>query len=173
MRKHADASAQPKGSRNSVDVEQPNRGVNVSVRRGHAVANGEMLRADLAGEADKQEPIAIVGAACRFAGDASSLGSLWDVMSKVRTGHGAVPSDRWDSKSWYHPDPDRKGGISSQGGYFLQQDISHFDAPFFSMTAKEAAVMDPMKRLLLEVSYESIENGIMILRIHQDNFDAD
>jgi acyl transferase domain-containing protein len=44
-------------------------------------------------------------------------------------------------------------------GYFLQQDVSHFDAPFFSTTAKEAAAMDPMKRLLLEVSYESIENG--------------
>ncbi|KAI4255610.1 MAG: hypothetical protein LQ352_002498 [Teloschistes flavicans] len=116
---------------------------------------------------DKQEPIAIVGAACRFAGEASSLGSLWNMISKVKTGHCPVPSDRWDSKSWYHPDPDRKGGISSQGGYFLQQDISHFDAPFFSMTAKEAAVMDPMKRLLLEVSYESIEN------VCQGNFDSD
>ncbi|KAI1734273.1 PKSN polyketide synthase for alternapyrone biosynthesis [Xylaria scruposa] len=106
---------------------------------------------------DKQEPIAIVGAACRFAGEASSLGSLWDMISKVRTGHGPVPSDRWDSSVWHHPDPDRKGGISPQHGYFLNQDISHFDAPFFSVTSKEAASMDPMKRMLLEVCYESIE----------------
>ncbi|KAI0854962.1 PKSN polyketide synthase for alternapyrone biosynthesis [Xylaria cubensis] len=106
---------------------------------------------------DKQEPIAIVGAACRFAGEASSLGSLWDMISKVRTGHGPVPSDRWDSSVWHHPDPDRKGGISPQHGYFLHQDISHFDAPFFSVTSKEAASMDPMKRMLLEVCYESIE----------------
>ncbi|KAI0448681.1 lovastatin nonaketide synthase [Xylaria acuta] len=112
---------------------------------------------------DELEPIAIVGAACRFAGEASSLGSLWDMISKVKTGHCPVPNDRWDSSHWYHPDPDRKGGISSQHGYFLQQDISHFDAPFFSITAKEAAAMDPMKRLLLEVSYESIENaGILV-----------
>ncbi|KAJ6788507.1 hypothetical protein PWT90_01621 [Aphanocladium album] len=112
---------------------------------------------------DKQEPIAIVGAACRFAGEASSLGSLWDMISKVKTGHCAVPSDRWDSKSWYHPDPDRKGGITPQHGYFIQQDISQFDAPFFSITAKEAAAMDPMKRLLLEVSYESIENAGLLV----------
>ncbi|KAJ3499201.1 hypothetical protein NLG97_g515 [Lecanicillium saksenae] len=112
---------------------------------------------------DKQEPIAIVGAACRFAGEASSLGSLWDMISKVKTGHCAVPNDRWDSKSWYHPDPDRKGGITPQHGYFIQQDISQFDAPFFSITAKEAAAMDPMKRLLLEVSYESIENAGIIV----------
>jgi len=48
-------------------------------------------------------------------------------------------------------------------GYFLQQDVSQFDAPFFQTTAKEAASMDPMKRLLLEVSYEGFENaGISI-----------
>jgi acyl transferase domain-containing protein len=108
---------------------------------------------------DKQEPIAIIGAACRFAGGASSLDSLWDMISKVKTGHGAVPGDRWDSNMWHHPDPDRKGGILPQHGYFLEQDIGHFDAPFFSVTEKEAASMDPMKRMLLEVSYESFENG--------------
>lgn len=113
--------------------------------------------------ADKQEPIAIVGAACRFAGEASALGSLWDMISKAKTGHGPVPADRWEADKFYHPDPDRKGGISSEAGYFIQQDIGQFDAPFFSMTAKEAAIMDPMKRLLLEVSYESIENGNMSL----------
>ncbi|KAI1261177.1 PKSN polyketide synthase for alternapyrone biosynthesis [Xylariaceae sp. FL1019] len=108
---------------------------------------------------DKQEPIAIVGAACRFAGEASSLGSLWDMISNVKTGYGLVPSDRWDGKVWHHPDADRKGGIGPQHGYFLNQDISHFDAPFFSVTSKEAASMDPMKRMLLEVCYESIENA--------------
>jgi acyl transferase domain-containing protein len=108
---------------------------------------------------DKQEPIAIIGAACRFAGEATSLDSLWDMLSKVKTGHCPVPGDRWDSEAWYHPDPDRKGGFPEQHGYFLQQDFSHVDAPFFSITAKEAAAMDPAKRLLLEVSYESIENG--------------
>lgn len=113
-------------------------------------------------EHDKQEPIAIVGAACRFAGDATSLPSLWDMLSKARTGHGPVPGDRWDSSRWYHPDPDRKGGIPTQHGYFYQDDISKFDAPFFSVTAKEAAAMDPMKRILLETSYESLENGMYL-----------
>nr|ALQ32965.1 putative polyketide synthase [Fusarium scirpi] len=108
---------------------------------------------------DKQEPIAIVGVGFRFAGRVSSMGSLWDMISKVKTGHGPVPSDRWNSDVWHHPDADRKGGISPRHGYFLDQDISHFDAPFFSVTAKEAASMDPMKRMLLEVCYESIENA--------------
>ncbi|KAL8903861.1 MAG: hypothetical protein Q9207_003659 [Kuettlingeria erythrocarpa] len=108
---------------------------------------------------DKQEPIAIIGAACRLPGDVSSLGNLWEMVSNVKTGHGKIPGERWDADLWYHPDLDRKGSISAKGGYFLKQDVSHFDAPFFSTTAKEAAAMDPMKRLLLEVSYESFENA--------------
>ncbi|PVI02664.1 PKSN polyketide synthase for alternapyrone biosynthesis [Periconia macrospinosa] len=107
----------------------------------------------------KDEPIAIVGAACRLAGQISSLGDLWDMISKAKTGHCKVPADRWDADTWHHPDPDRKGGIAVKHGYFLDQDVGHFDAPFFSTTAKEAAAMDPMKRLLLEVAYESIENA--------------
>lgn len=49
--------------------------------------------------------------------------------------------------------------LAVKHGYFLQQDLGKFDAPFFSTTAKEAAALDPMKRLLLEISYEALENG--------------
>ncbi|KAH7080817.1 hypothetical protein FB567DRAFT_475401 [Paraphoma chrysanthemicola] len=108
---------------------------------------------------DKQEPIAIVGAACRLPGEISSMGTLWDMISRVKTGHGKIPKKRWDADVYHHPDPDRKGGIAVKHGYFLGQDISHFDAPFFSTSSKEAAAMDPMKRLLLEVAYESIESA--------------
>lgn len=61
---------------------------------------------------DKQEPIAIIGAACRLAGEVSSLGDLWEMISNVKTGHCKVPTDRWDADTWHHPDPDRKGGVS-------------------------------------------------------------
>ncbi|KAF2129725.1 ketoacyl-synt-domain-containing protein [Dothidotthia symphoricarpi CBS 119687] len=108
---------------------------------------------------DKQEPIAIIGAACRLPGEVSSLGNLWDMVSQAKTGHCKIPSERWNADVWYHPDEDRRGGISLKHGYSLQQDVGHFDAPFFSTTAKEAAAMDPMKRLLLEVAYESIESA--------------
>jgi acyl transferase domain-containing protein len=49
--------------------------------------------------------------------------------------------------------------LNTTRGFFLEEDVAAFDAPFFSVTAKEAAGMDPAKRLLLEVSYEAFENG--------------
>lgn len=47
----------------------------------------------------------------------------------------------------------------SKNGFFLQDPVDRFDAPFFSITAREAAALDPMKRILLELSYEALENG--------------
>ncbi|EGX95949.1 Beta-ketoacyl synthase [Cordyceps militaris CM01] len=109
------------------------------------------------------DPIVIVGAACRLAGEASSLDNLWNMMKNSRTAHAKVPKERWDADAWYHPDPDRKGSLNTTHGFFLEQDIAAFDAPFFTINAKEAAGMDPAKRLLLEVAYETFENAGMPL----------
>lgn len=49
--------------------------------------------------------------------------------------------------------------MSNRGGHFLKQDLSAFDAPFFSISPAEAKSMDPMQRILLEVVYEAMENA--------------
>jgi acyl transferase domain-containing protein len=48
--------------------------------------------------------------------------------------------------------------LKSRRAHFLTEDPGLFDAPFFSITAKEAAAMDPQQRLLLETSYRALEN---------------
>lgn len=53
--------------------------------------------------------------------------------------------------------------------HFLEQDYKVFDAPFFSITPKEAKAMDPTHRMLLEVSYEGFENGVS--RYHKSFID--
>lgn len=47
----------------------------------------------------------------------------------------------------------------SRGAHFLDQDPGVFDAPFFSITSKEAVAMDPQQRWLLETSYRALENA--------------
>lgn len=46
-----------------------------------------------------------------------------------------------------------------QGGHFFNNDPGTFDATFFSITAKEAAAMDPQQRMAIEASYHAFENG--------------
>jgi acyl transferase domain-containing protein len=41
----------------------------------------------------------------------------------------------------------------------INGDIGVFDAPFFSLTADEAAAMDPQHRWALESSFHAFENG--------------
>lgn len=49
--------------------------------------------------------------------------------------------------------------MNNRGGYFLHEDIAAFDAPFFSISPAEAVSMDPLQRILLEVTYEAIESA--------------
>ncbi|OKL56909.1 hypothetical protein UA08_07744 [Talaromyces atroroseus] len=105
------------------------------------------------------EPIAIVGMACRYPGEGSSPAGFWNMISNARTAHRTIPKSRFNADAWYHPDPDRKGAMGVKSGFFIDEDPSRFDAPFFSVTAKEASTMDPMHRWILEVTYEALENA--------------
>ncbi|KAK0714128.1 hypothetical protein B0T26DRAFT_874079 [Lasiosphaeria miniovina] len=111
--------------------------------------------------ADQQPPmpIAIVGMSCRLPGDVSTPGEFYRMLCRARSGWSKVPADRFNAAAYNHPNPEKKGTFNSQGGYFIKQDISMFDAAFFDITKKEAESMDPAQRLLLECAYEAFENS--------------
>lgn len=45
----------------------------------------------------------------------------------------------------------------------MQEDLSVFDADFFSISPAEAAAIDPMQRWLLETAFRALENGLFDL----------
>ncbi|GKZ20013.1 type I Iterative Polyketide synthase (PKS) [Aspergillus brasiliensis] len=104
-------------------------------------------------------PIAVVGMSCRLPGQVRTIDEFWTLISRGRDAWCPIPSDRMSSAAYYHPDPQRKGCFNLKGGYFLQEDLSQFDAPFFHITQQEAIAMDPQQRLLLECAYEALENA--------------
>ncbi|OJD32113.1 polyketide synthase [Diplodia corticola] len=110
---------------------------------------------------DTSMPIAIVGIGGRFPGDATNPERLWEMVSEGRNAMSEVPKDRFNIDSFYHPHAERQGTMNVRGGHFLKEDIALFDAPFFSITSKEAGAMDPQQRLALEVAYEGLENAGM------------
>ncbi|RAQ99476.1 phenolpthiocerol synthesis polyketide synthase ppsa [Stemphylium lycopersici] len=107
----------------------------------------------------KSMPIAIVGFGCRFPGDVTNGEKLWDMLVQKKSARGEVPQDRFNVDAFYNPDGDRYGTCNNHGGHYLTEDVSLFDAPFFSIAPAEAMAMDPMQRLLLEVTYEALENS--------------
>ena len=109
-------------------------------------------------ERAKSEPIAIVGMACRFPGDAIDAESYWRLLEEGREAISEVPRERWAVDALYHPDPDRPGGVTSRWGGFLR-DVDVFDPALFQIAPREAARMDPHHRLLLQVVWEALEDA--------------
>ncbi|MEA5529167.1 type I polyketide synthase [Dolichospermum sp. UHCC 0684] len=106
----------------------------------------------------EEDPIVIVGMACRFPGGANDLESFWQLLEQGKDAVREIPSDRWDMQAWYHPDPDTPGKIYSPYGAFLEQ-IDQFDAEFFGIVPREAVAIDPQQRLLLETTWQALESA--------------
>ncbi|RDA85026.1 hypothetical protein CP532_4573 [Ophiocordyceps camponoti-leonardi (nom. inval.)] len=107
----------------------------------------------------KLAPVAVVGMSCRLPGGISTLDDFWAMLSRARSGWREIPEDRFSSKAFWHPNPQKKGCFNARGGYFMDHDLSKFDAQFFNITKQEAAAMDPKQRQLLECTYEALENA--------------
>lgn len=108
------------------------------------------------------EPIAIVGASCRFPGGANSLDAFWDRLEDGYNGISTVPTERWDGDAYFDPDPDAPGKICTKSGGFLDVSAFDFDPHFFSISPREAESLDPQQRLLLELCWEAIEQANII-----------
>jgi len=106
---------------------------------------------------DLDDPIAIVGIACRFPG-ANGPEEFWQLLCDGRCTIGSVPADRFDIEGLYDPTPATPGKVMSRWGGFLP-DIQMFDAGCFRISPREAAFLDPQQRLLLKTAWEALEDA--------------
>ncbi|RYP42325.1 hypothetical protein DL767_000247 [Monosporascus sp. MG133] len=104
-------------------------------------------------------PLAIVGMSCRLPGNVASPAEFWELCARARSGYSEIPKERFNTASFQHPNPGKAGCHNPVGGHFLNTNLAAFDAPFFSLTEKEAISMDPQQRLLLECSFEALESA--------------
>jgi acyl transferase domain-containing protein/NADPH:quinone reductase-like Zn-dependent oxidoreductase/acyl carrier protein len=104
-----------------------------------------------------EEPIAIVGLSCRLPG-APDPEAFWRLLRDGVDAIREVPRDRWDVDALYDADLSAPGKMSTRFGGFLD-DVGSFDASFFGISPREAAEIDPQQRLMLELSWEALEDS--------------
>ncbi len=115
---------------------------------------------ELEAQPDSQpsDPIAVVGMACRFPGNATTPEQFWQNLWTGHDGITEVPLDRWNIDDYYDSQPAVTGKIATRYGGFIDA-VQDFDADFFGISPREARSLDPQQRLLLEVSWEALERA--------------
>ncbi|MEV0781024.1 SDR family NAD(P)-dependent oxidoreductase, partial [Streptomyces sp. NPDC050428] len=99
-----------------------------------------------------RDPIAVVGMSCRLP-HAANPAAFWTLLHDGVDAISTTPATRWDTADG--PSPDAAG--TEFGGYLEGVDL--FDAAFFGISPREAAAIDPQQRLMLELSWEALEDA--------------
>lgn len=120
---------------------------------------------DYTGEAETRtvdEPIAIVGIGCRYAG-VRGPDEFWRMLMEGRDTVTVASAER---ENWpYSGKPAPRAGRAPWYGSFLD-DPYLFDAGFFRISEDEAARMDPQQRHLLETVVDALDDaGVPLDRI--------
>ena len=104
------------------------------------------------------EPIAIVGMACRFP-SADGLSAFWRMLEAGESGviEGVPGSGEGRIGALF---PDAAQAPACRFGAYLD-DLELFDAAFFRISPVEAQLLDPQQRMMLEICWRALEDAGM------------
>ena len=104
-----------------------------------------------------RDEIAVVGWACRLPG-AKSVTELWSLLLEGRCAVTQVPPDRFSLDRYGHPRRQERGKSYTWAAGVLD-DLWGFDPSVFGISPREAEQMDPQQRILLQLTWEALEDA--------------
>lgn len=115
--------------------------------------------------------IAVIGMAYRYPG-ADTLAEFWDLLSEGRHSFEPVPADRWRHSDLYFDERDVPGKTVVKAGTFLR-DIDAFDPRYFSISQRQAELLSPEVRLLLQSGVTALEDAGLPRETIQRRYEGD
>ncbi|MCP5003507.1 MAG: SDR family NAD(P)-dependent oxidoreductase, partial [Planctomycetes bacterium] len=103
-----------------------------------------------------QEKIAIIGMSGRFP-RSKDVDELWKLLAEGREGVQEIPLERFDWREYYD-ESGKEGRIQCKWSGTVEG-VSEFDPLFFEISPREAELMDPRQRLLLQESWKALEDA--------------
>lgn len=103
-----------------------------------------------------EEPIAIIGASARMPGGADDIHGFWRNLLDAVDGIIDEPRERFDVDAWLGQDSDERPYTLAMGAL---SEIECFDAALFGIGPREAGLMDPQQRLVLQGVWHALEHA--------------
>jgi acyl transferase domain-containing protein/surfactin synthase thioesterase subunit/NAD(P)-dependent dehydrogenase (short-subunit alcohol dehydrogenase family)/aryl carrier-like protein len=113
---------------------------------------------------DVPESIAVIGMSGRFP-KARTVDELWQILTEGKTAVEEIPVERFDWRHYYQAPSEKQGVTSAMAGKMtgkwlgMVPGVEEFDPLFFEISPKEAELMDPRQRLLLQESFNALEDA--------------
>ncbi|MEU5718129.1 SDR family NAD(P)-dependent oxidoreductase [Streptomyces sp. NPDC020403] len=109
---------------------------------------------------------AIIGLAGRYP-QARDVREFWQNLAAGKDCVTEIPADRWDHERFFDARKGTPGKSYSKWGGFLDGAYD-FDPQFFSISPREAEIMDPQERLFLQCVHETLEDAGYVRDIGKD-----
>lgn len=103
----------------------------------------------------KLKKVAIIGISCRFPGGIETPENFWDLLISQKDTIHTLPPQRWRWPENIDVTCQHRG--IDRGGFF--ESVDQFDATYFKISPREAKLMDPQQRMLLEMSRHCFDDA--------------
>ena len=149
QQKHGTITSNQNKNTQHISVSKPKNSINKSCQKATNTNQESPLKTT--------EPIAIVGISGRFPGS-PNVDTFWENLKANKDLITEVPEDRWNWKGHYGDNNEDPRKTHAKWGGFIK-DVDKFDPLHFSISPKEAELMDPQHRIAIEEAYHALEDA--------------